>query len=62
MTKKWWEGPDNRANQLHELRLILKDGSSFLQYDTWDNLIRLVSSFSGKYRKFTMKPVSGDKQ
>ena len=61
MTKNWWDGPYNRANQLHELRLILKDGSTFLQYDTWDKLIALAGSFSGRYKKLTMKPVESAK-
>lgn len=41
----------------HEMRIILRDGSTFLQYDTWDKLIALAGSFSGRYKKLTMKPV-----
>lgn len=43
----------------HEMRIILRDGSTFLQYDSWDRLIALACSFSGQYKKLTMKPVAG---
>lgn len=51
-------GHIREAAPTHELLIMLRDGSRFLQYGTWDRLITLASSFSGQYKWLKMRPVS----
>lgn len=51
-------GHAREAEPTHELLIVLRDGSRFLQYGTWDRLIALASGFSGQYKWLKMRPVS----